>query len=280
MTFKLVALDLDGTVVGPDLTIHSSVIEAIQAVRARGVIVTIATGRVYAATLEFVEQLGIDAPFICFQGAAVRDPLTGIAFFERRLPAKPARRLIELLLAQGGYPVASLNDRLYVTHMSDEFDIYEHYDASAREQAVVTPNLAEVVGTSPPLKVLFAGQPAVVAAHLEALEAAFDGQLDFVRSHEFFGEATAPGVSKGSALAALAEHLGIAQAETLAIGDERNDIEMLQWAGLGLAMGNASRAVQAAADAVVPSVAEAGVAWALERYILTEQSPLPSETTS
>lgn len=268
MPFKLVALDLDGTVVGPDLTIDDDVRAAIRAAQTQGVIVTIATGRVYAAALPFVELLGIDAPVICFQGAAVRDPRTGIALFEHRLPAEPARRLIELLLAKGAYPVASINDRLYVTHMSDEFDIYEHYDASARAQAVIAPDLAELVEATPPLKVLFAGQPAVVAAHLRVLEAAFDGQLGLVRSHEFFGEATAPDISKGSALEELAARLGIPREQTLAIGDERNDVEMLQWAGLGLAMGNANRAVQQAADAVIPSVAETGVAWALRRYVL------------
>jgi hypothetical protein len=278
MIFKLVALDLDGTVVGLNLTIDAAVLEAIRAARRRGVIVTIATGRVFAAALPFVEQLGIDAPIICFQGAAVRDPRTGEVVFESGLPAKPARRLIELLLAEGAYPVASIDDHLYVTHMSDEFDIYEHYDASAREQAVVVPNLAEVVAATPPLKVLFAGQPAIVAAQLELLQATFDGQLDFVRSHQFFGEATAPGVSKGSALAVLAQRLSIHREQTLAIGDEQNDIEMLEWAGLGLAMGNASLAVREAADAVIPSVAEAGVAWALERYILDPEPRISKET--
>ena len=69
-------------------------------------------------------------------------------------------------------------------------------------------------------------------------------------------------------LSELAARLGIPREQTLAIGNERNDVEMLQWAGLGLAMGNANRAVQQAADAVIPSVAEAGVAWALRRYVL------------
>jgi Cof subfamily protein (haloacid dehalogenase superfamily) len=268
MPFKLVALDLDGTVVGPDLTIHADVRAAIRAAQEHGVIVVIATGRVYAAALPFVQLLGIGAPVICFQGAAVRDPRTGTALLEHRLPAAPARRLIELLLAESAYPVASLNDRLYVTRMSDEFDIYQHYDASAREQAVIAPNMAEVVEATPPLKVLFAGRPAVVAGYLTLLEAELGGQLGLVRSHEFFGEATAPGISKGSALAELADRFGIPREQTLAIGDERNDIEMLQWAGLGLAMGNANCVVQQAADAVIPSVAEAGVAWALRRYVL------------
>jgi len=277
MTYKLVALDLDGTVVGPDLTIDRAVLEAIAAARRSGVVVTIATGRVFQAALPFVELLGVNAPFICFQGGAVRDQRTGAAVFEHCLPADPARRLIEMLLSEGAYPVAAIGDRLFVAHMSHEFDIYEHYDVSAREQAVVAPNLAEIVALTPPLKVLFAGQPAVVAGHLEVLEAVFGGELDFVRSHEFFGEATAPGVNKGSALAALARHLGIPREQTLAIGDERNDIEMLQWAGLGLAMGNASHVVKEAADVVLPSVAEAGVAWALERYVLNHAAPESEE---
>jgi hydroxymethylpyrimidine pyrophosphatase-like HAD family hydrolase len=90
-----------------------------------------------------------------------------------------------------------------------------------------------------------------------------------VRSHSLFGELTALGISKGSALAALAARMGIAREQVVAIGDHENDLPMIEWAGLGLAMGNAIPAARALADAVIPSVQEAGVAWAIERYILT-----------
>src|SRR5690606_22938928 len=96
-------------------------------------------------------------------------------------------------------------------------------------------------------------------------------QLSVVRSHAYLGEVTAPGISKGQALASLAARLGIAADEVIAIGDEENDISMLTWAGLGLAMGNANEAVKEVADAVIPSIDEAGVAWAIERYVLEDQ---------
>ncbi len=98
----------------------------------------------------------------------------------------------------------------------------------------------------------------------------FNERLAVLRSHALFGELTAPGVSKGAALKTLAARLGIPREQVVAIGDHENDLQMIAWAGLGLAMGNAIPAVREAADAIIPTVEEAGVAWAIKRYLLSE----------
>ena len=101
------------------------------------------------------------------------------------------------------------------------------------------------------------------------MSAHFGEALAVVRSDTTVGELIAPGLSKGIALATVAKRLGVERDQVIAIGDEENDVPMLQWAGLGLAMGNAPDSVKRMAHAVIPSVDEDGVAWAIDRYILS-----------
>jgi hydroxymethylpyrimidine pyrophosphatase-like HAD family hydrolase len=89
-----------------------------------------------------------------------------------------------------------------------------------------------------------------------------------MRSHRWFVEGLAAGVSKGAAAERLAARLGVAREQVMALGDGGNDLAMVEWAGLGVAMGNAAPAVRAAADVVAPTQAEDGAAWAIERYAL------------
>ena len=133
---------------------------------------------------------------------------------------------------------------------------------------MVVPDLPSVVAADSPTKLLLVADPAVVERQVARLADIFDERLAVIRSHAMFGELTALGISKGHALSQLATSLEIPREQVLAIGDQENDLSMIEWAGLGLAMGNAVPVVRDAAAAVVPSVHDAGVAWALEHYIL------------
>jgi hypothetical protein len=104
------------------------------------------------------------------------------------------------------------------------------------------------------------------------LSAHFEGQLVVVRSHHLFVEGNPPGVNKGAALAWLAEYLNVSQTQVMAIGDQGNDVTMIEWAGLGVAMGGADRAVQAVADWVAPPLSEDGAAVAVERFLIDPNS--------
>jgi len=95
--------------------------------------------------------------------------------------------------------------------------------------------------------------------------------VSVLRSHPLLIEGVTPTVSKGRALAVLADYLGVRQMETAAIGDNENDMEMLAWAGLGMAMGNAAAEVQAVADCVLPPISEDGAAYGIERYVLADE---------
>lgn len=269
MNYQLLALDLDGTVLDSDTgqRISPRVHRAVAAAQARGVRVTLATGRMFGSTMPFVEALGIRDPIICYQGGMVRHPQTGQIYQHTLMPAAPAAEAVELLTGADIFVVAYVDERLCVAERRPELDTYLHYHHEEVE-VLVEPNLAAMLQATPPTKLLFETEPERVGPVLERLAARFGGVLSTVRSHARFGELTPLGISKGAALATLAAQLGIAREQVVAIGDHENDIPMITWAGLGLAMGNAIEPARRAADAVIPSVREDGVAWAVERYIL------------
>jgi Cof subfamily protein (haloacid dehalogenase superfamily) len=267
--YRLLALDLDGTVMGTDLVIAPEVLAAVAAAQERGVHVTLATGRMFFAALPYAQQLGVTTPIICYQGGMVRDPLSGDMLHHVVTPGEAAAEALRELAAAGIFAIAYIDERLYIAERRPELDTYLGYHPEGVE-VVVVPDLAELVVETPPTKILFLAEPPVVGRELARMAALFGERLSVVRSHALFGELTAPGISKGAALAMLAEDLGVRREETVAIGDQENDIPMIAWAGLGLAMGNAIPAARAAAQAVLPPVEEAGVAWAIRRYLLAD----------
>jgi hydroxymethylpyrimidine pyrophosphatase-like HAD family hydrolase len=121
---------------------------------------------------------------------------------------------------------------------------------------------------SDPTKFLIVAEEAE-CDHVQAeMDECFGQRMNIVRSHRFFVEGNPLGVNKGDALRRLTEFLSIPQRQTVAIGDQGNDVPMITWAGLGLAMGNGSKIALAAADWVAPSVSEDGAAVAIERFLL------------
>jgi Cof subfamily protein (haloacid dehalogenase superfamily) len=265
--YRLVALDLDGTVMGHDLVIPAAVHEAIGEAQAAGVHVTLATGRMFGATIPFARQLGIRAPLICYQGALIRDPLTDEVLLATNMPGDEAAEAVRLLLERDIFVLAYIDERLHIAERRSEL---EHYLSLHPEGAeiVVSDDLSAEVRAAAPTKLLFIAEPPIVTDELIRLEAHFGERLMITRSHQLYGELAAPGIAKGVALERLAAHLDVPREATLAIGDQENDLSMLAWAGLGLAIGNAAPVVREAADAIVPSVHEAGVAWAIRRYVL------------
>ncbi|MGQ9550110.1 MAG: Cof-type HAD-IIB family hydrolase [Roseiflexus sp.] len=267
MPFRLIALDLDGTVIDRDLVIHPEVRETIAAVQARGIHVTLATGRMFSAALPFARELDIRTPIICYQGALVRHPLTGETLYHATMPVDLAAAAVQALLDAGIFVIAYVQDVHYIAARRVELESYLAFHPE-ETGIVVVPDLARLVAKMAPTKLLFVAEPQVVERELSRLIDRFGKALAIVRSHAIFGELTAPHVSKGQALATLAQSLGVAREEVMAIGDQENDLSMITWAGSGLAMGNAAPAVRAQASAVLPPVDKAGVAYALRHYVL------------
>ncbi len=264
MPIRLLALDLDGTILVDLHTITPRTQAAIRAAVARGVHVAIATGRVYDVTHKFVELLGLNTPTICSQGAMIYNGHTGQVIHHVDMPIPLAEKLVDLARRHHLALNLNVNGHFYTESLSPlSQEILVGSGATVLEVA----NLKEAM-TIPPLKGVIVLPAAELGAALSALQRGLGAELSVVRSSDVLIEVFPANVSKGHALAALAQHLGIPQRQVMAIGDHDNDVEMLAWAGLGVAMGNASQPAKAAAKVIAPPISEDGAAWAIERFIL------------
>lgn len=273
---QLVALDLDGTLIGRDLMIPERNRRALTAAMRSGCRVTIATGRSFIPTNRFACALELNAPLVLYQGALVQDHRDGSVIHRETLPVDLAREVADFAAAE--HLVTQVHDWDGAAYTDRSNPHIQRMQIITGLPATPVDDLVTWLAR-PPLKFLFIDQPAHIEALMERLRDRFGGRIAVVRSHELLVEVTAPQVSKARGLAVLATHLGVPRGAVLAMGDHDNDVEMLAWAGLGIAMPDASPAARAAADMVAPrqTPADAGpadrphdeaVAWAVERYVL------------
>jgi Cof subfamily protein (haloacid dehalogenase superfamily) len=270
---RLVALDLDGTLLGPDLPIRPRVRRAIQAARGAGVPLVIATGRMYRSALRYASALALDGPLICYQGGYVRempaaDGRPGSLLYERPMTAQVAREAIRWARHEGLDPHLNLEDRLLM-EMGDEGA--EDYERSSGIGAEFVPDLLAAV-RGRPTKILAVGPRGLPERLLERARRDFDGRAQVTVSHPEFLEWTATDVHKGRAVRWLARRMAIPLGQVMAVGDQHNDIEMLAAVGHGVAMGGAPEAVRHAARYLTLGWHEDGAALAIEALVLGKGS--------
>ncbi|QLE57887.1 Cof-type HAD-IIB family hydrolase [Nostoc sp. TCL26-01] len=268
---KLLVLDIDGTISGESNTISPTVKQAIAAVQARGIHVAIATGRMYRSALRFHQEINSNLPLVAYQGAWIQDPTNQKIHQHLPLAREIAYELLNYFEQPQWRSLLSIhfyiNDQLYVREVTRETQIYG-------QRSGITPiavgDLRQVL-TNEPTKILaLCDDIEVINKLLGSLRRQYTpAELYLTTSVATFFEATHATVNKGNAVRYLAEELlGIKNTNVITIGDNFNDVEMLQYAGIGIAMGNAPPDVQAIAQWVAPSVEEDGVAVAIEKFLL------------
>jgi Cof subfamily protein (haloacid dehalogenase superfamily) len=265
LPYRLLALDLDGTIVDGSLHVSDRVRRALRAAKNSGVHVTLASGRPFLGTRLFAAELEIREPLICHQGAMVRDPHSGEVYVRRSLPRHLAHEFVDLAREHGWDLCMSMDDEMYVERLTPALSVLSDLSPTPVKMNVVADLKAL---PEDPLRLLLVLEPEQAGMVDSLLRENFGGRLLIVRSFARFVEATDLAASKGQALAFLAHKLGVSQAETMAIGDHDNDADMVAWAGLGIAMGNASAGVKATANYITSTIAEDGAALAIERFIL------------
>lgn len=261
---KLIAIDMDDTLLDPAQQVTERTKEAIRRAMEAGVAVTIATGRMFQSTLPFARELGIGLPLITYNGALIRHGISGATLFHRPIAAELAQGVAELFLQRGWYLQKYVDDRLYVSELDENARFYADY---ARVEAFALGNEFYRM-TEAPTKLLSMGDPDELNEIRLAVSALYGDRLYLASSKKRYLEMVDARVNKGEALAFLAEMLGVVQDEVMAIGDSMNDVDMIEYAGCGVAMGNANAAVREAADHITATNAEDGVAAAIEKYVL------------
>jgi len=268
---RLLALDIDGTLVGNDLALRDRTVAAVRAAVAEGVSVSVVTGRMATSATDFARILGLTEPVVALQGAVIR---------EMARPGKltPGRLLVHTPLAADAARDAVLwsRDRRgldpHLNHLEQlviraDDPRADDYSAFLGVRAVLAPDLPGWI-RRPVSKVIAVGdEPAPVEA-LDAAHAEFAGRARPTVSHPRYLEFVAPDVTKGRGLRWLARRAGIPLSQTMAIGDQYGDLEMIAEAGHGVAMAGAPGPVQAAARYIAPPVDVEGTAQIIEDLVL------------
>ena len=224
---------------------------------------TIATGRMPVSSRPYAEQLGLDVPVITYHGAMIQQVLSGEILFRRVIPSPLAAEIIRYASERGIYAQVYLKDRVITRDLNEWSQEYERIASVRIEQGDLLTLLAqEPEGVE---KILLMAKESGQDQLAPVLRQLYGEKVHISKSKPCFLEITDCSVNKGVALASLAERLGIAREEVMAIGDSFNDLEMIEYAGLGVAMGNAHPEIQAKADIVTASNEEDGVAEAIER---------------
>jgi Cof subfamily protein (haloacid dehalogenase superfamily) len=246
----LVASDLDGTLLTPELEVAAQLPGALVALEAAGVPFMICTGRMFRSTRRVAAQLGLTRGLvICYQGAMVADLGTGEYLLHRRLDGEVAAAVVRRLRELGRHLNAYIDDQLYVEELDEWARQYAEYAEVGIE---VVDDLAAEVAARPPTKFVVLSEPADVDALLPRLQEEWGERLFVARSQPSYIELAARGVSKSGALQWLCDRDGLRRERTVTCGDAQNDLDMLRWAGLGVAVAEAPPDVRAAADLVVP----------------------------
>jgi Cof subfamily protein (haloacid dehalogenase superfamily) len=217
----------------------------------------------FQSVRRYAVEAGIDDPVVCYQGAVVADPVGGAWLRHVPIPLEVAREAIEALNAKGFGLNCYVNDELYVAEVTPEARRYADFqDLELHPVGDLLEWLDEA-----PTKLVVINDPEVLDELKEQMLAQFDGRLYISKSLPYFLEFASPEVTKATGLQFLADHLGFARARTVAFGDGENDVELVEWAGYGVAVENADEVVKEVADYVCPSVNEEGVAQVLEAYL-------------
>lgn len=267
---RLVAIDVDGTLLDSTHTLSAGNRQALRAALAAGCHVTLATGRQYVYIAPLVVELGLHSPQITSSGAVITLPASGEMLYADRIGREVAAETIRLGEQLGITLVIVQNGKTFTRAINTDI---EHMLTYGDPRPHVVPDLTATLDLPPTnIKAVAYRQDELYARAETEFQQALGTQLNIYRSVPYYLEFSAKSVSKGTALRRVAEQLGIGQDAILAIGDGNNDIAMFEAAGLSVAMANASESVKARADATTGHCDADGVAQAIERFVLSGQA--------
>ncbi len=261
--YRAIATDLDGTLLGSDGKVSARTRDAVRAAEDAGLLVVIATGRPPRWIPPIVEQLGERGLVVCANGATVYDPARHELVARTELAAAVALELVDEI--QAAFPEAVIG-----VEQGFDFGIDDCVDGREFQTAIPDIRVAPIrsfLDRDVTKLIVRMGRPAPPGT-AASVQAVVGGRALVTHStDESFLELSNPAVHKAAAVERLLEDSGIAPAEVVAFGDMPNDLELIRWAGLGVAVGNAHPDLRAAADEVTATNDDDGVALVIERIL-------------
>ena len=264
MDYKLIAVDLDDSLLGSDLTISARNREALINAMEQGTLVTIATGRMLRSALPYARQLGLDVPIITYQGGLIKNAFSGEVFYNQTLSIEISQKIINLCQAKGVHLQIYIGDEYYFEEKNKYSDMY-HRNVGVEGEPVGP--LDKFISCRPN-KLLIIDEPNRIIEMRDEFSTLLETEIEITTSKPEYLEFTHRDATKGKALEYLANLKGISKDKIIAIGDSYNDISMIQYAGLGVAMENAPEKVKIHADYVTGLNDEDGVAQVIDKFVL------------
>jgi Cof subfamily protein (haloacid dehalogenase superfamily) len=265
MSYKLIAIDLDDTLLGADHQISEPTKEVIKQAQERGIKVVIATGRMHASAKPYAQQLGLTGPIITYNGALTKKVASGDVVEHKPVSLELTKEIAGYAQNNDLHLNLYLNDNLYFNQDSSEAKYYQ--DLAGIKGEVIREDLDQFIDQAS-TKLIIIDEDDRVQEVLAELQSKYVDRLHITTSKSVFVEIMNPEVNKGQAVANLAEKYGYQASEVIAIGDSYNDQEMLEYAGLGVAVDNAWPEVKESADYITKAHDEEGVAEVIKKFVL------------
>ena len=272
MKYKLLVADFDGTLLNSKHQVTNETIKAVNEFMSEGGFFTIATGRRYSSVKLSMGELKVNAPIICFQGAQIVDNATEEVVSNIELSNEAATKCAIWLEERGVYFQLFIGDKMYVQRSCD---ITRWYCEICHTEAVETLSpLSEFIKSTNKnvFKILVIADEAKTPIIVKELEDSFSDECSMLMSRSDFIEIISNKTNKAAGIEYLCKMLSIKQSESVAIGDSLNDLSMIEYAGLGIAMGNAFEEIKSVADVITETNDDDGVAKAIYRYCLKEKN--------
>ena len=277
MAIKAILLDIDGTLTNSKKEITPMTREVLLKAQAKGIRLVIASGRPAKGLFQYGDQLekrynhGV---FVCYNGARVVDCETGDVLVDITIDKETTKEVlrhmknfnVKPVITHGSHMVVEDVYNCMVNDHGREFNVIEYESRMNGYRLMETEDLENFIDF-PVNKILTAGDSAYLEEHYKEMSAPFEGRLSMMFTANFYYEFTAMNVNKGRSLALAMERLGIKPEECIAFGDAQNDISMLEFAGIGVAMGNAQKAVLEMADEITDDNEHDGIAKSLLKHI-------------
>ena len=266
--YKLVAIDMDGTLLKEDKTISERTKKAIQSAREKGVTVVLATGRPIEGVSRYLEELNMYTEHdyvLSYNGALIQKTKSKEAVAKVALKGEDLHYLRKLSNELGVNIHAFSEERGLITPKNSK---YTEVEANINNIEIHEMNIDNIPDDEVMIKIMMIDEPEILGEAMEKLPKEVYEKYTVVRSAPFFLEFLNKSVNKGVGVELLAKHLGVKQEEVITFGDAGNDLHMIEYAGLGVAMGNAFDEVKEAANYITDTNENDGVAKAIEKFIL------------